>query len=105
MVILYADNITGSIQRAMEVTKRRRKKQMQYNEEMGITPTTIKSSMKDILASIYEADYWTVPDADVQALPIEGKNVKQLEEQRREAARRLDFEKAAAIRDAIRQLQ
>jgi excinuclease ABC subunit B len=62
-VILYADTITGSMQKALHETDRRRKIQQDYNKKMGITPETIKSNIKDILSSIYEADYWTVPAA------------------------------------------
>jgi excinuclease ABC subunit B len=60
-VVLYADTITGSMKRALDETNRRRKIQEEYNKKMKITPETVKSTIKDILSSIYEADYWTVP--------------------------------------------
>ena len=62
-VILYADTITGSMQRALRETERRRRIQESYNEKMQITPESVKSNIKDILSSLYEADYWTVPVA------------------------------------------
>ena len=106
-VILYADRETGSMQRAIRETGRRRKIQSAYNEEMGITPETIKSSIKDVLSSIYESDYWTVPVA------AEGKaeygydeeTLKRLEIQMKEAAKKLEFEEAARIRDKIKEIK
>ena len=62
-VILYADAVTGSMQTAINETERRRKIQKTYNRKAGITPETVHSNIKDILGSIYEADYWTVPTA------------------------------------------
>jgi excinuclease ABC subunit B len=103
-VILYADSITGSMQRAIEETDRRRKKQAEYNEKMGITPETVKSNIKDILSSIYESDYWTVPaETKEEQVPylLDEKELLVLEEQMREAAERLDFERAAELRDRI----
>jgi excinuclease ABC subunit B len=105
-VILYADNITGSMERALGETDRRRKKQAAYNEEMGITPESIKSTIKDILGSIYESDYWTVPvvakEEQAQApYVLDEKELLALEGQMREAAERLDFERAAELRDRI----
>ncbi len=105
-VILYADRITNSIRKAVEETERRRKIQMEYNRRMGITPETVKSNIKDILSSIYEADYWTVPSVEE---PVQGylseEEIQRLEEEMREAAQRLDFEKAAALRDRIKGLR
>lgn len=105
-VILYADAITGSMSRAMEETERRRRIQIEYNREMGITPQTVRSNIKDILSSIYEADYWTVPAVGE---PVEeygsDERLKELEAEMREAADRLDFEKAAIIRDRIKRIK
>ncbi len=105
-VILYADAITGSIKRATEETDRRRKIQMRYNEEMGITPETVKSSIKDILSSIYESDYWTVPvSEEVAEYGCDEETLKRLEAEMREAAKNLDFERAASLRDRIREIK
>ena len=106
-VILYADTITGSMQKALNETERRRKKQEDYNREMGITPETVKSNIKDILSSIYEADYWTAP-AIAEETPGYGydeKTVKRLEAEMKEAAKKLEFERAAKIRDRIREIK
>jgi excinuclease ABC subunit B len=106
-VILYADNITGSIKRAIEETERRRRIQMEYNEKMGITPETVKSKIKDILSSIYEADYWTVPVVEEPEVEydVDEETIKSLEEEMRRAAERLEFEKAAELRDRIKKLK
>ncbi|MBF0564140.1 MAG: excinuclease ABC subunit UvrB [Nitrospirae bacterium] len=106
-VILYADSITGSMRRAIDETTRRRDIQFRYNERMGITPTTIKSNIKNILASIYEADYWTVPAAEETApmtIPDE-ETLKKLESEMKEAAGKLQFERAASLRDKIKKLR
>jgi len=74
---------------------------------MGITPETVKSNIKDILSSIYEADYWTVPVAAEENNDY-GKNdetVKRLESEMKEAAKKLDFERAAKIRDKIKEIK
>jgi excinuclease ABC subunit B len=105
-VILYADVATGSMKRALNETERRRKIQMRYNEEMGITPETVKSSIKDILSSIYESDYWTVPVAeDMAAYGIDEETLKNLEGEMREAAKKLDFERAIELRDRIKEVR
>jgi excinuclease ABC subunit B len=106
-VILYADTITGSMKRALEETNRRRRIQEEYNKKMGITPETVKSNIKNILSSIYEADYWTVPviaEKEMKYGYDEGA-LKKLEEEMREAAKRLEFEKAAMIRDKIKEIK
>jgi excinuclease ABC subunit B len=109
-VILYADNITGSIERAMAETDRRREKQHAYNLAHGITPESIKSHIKDILASPYEKDHVTVPVGVAEdARPFLGSNfqttLKDLEAKMREAASNLEFETAARIRDEIKRLK
>jgi len=106
-VILYADRVTGSMSRAMRETDRRRKKQEAYNKKMGITPMTVKSNIKDILSSIYEADYWTVQAAAEEAAPYgyDDEMLKGLESEMREAAKKLEFERAAKIRDRIKEIR
>ena len=109
-VVLYADLVTESMKRALEETNRRRKIQEAYNRKNGITPETVKKAIPDILTSIYEADYVTVPAVAEEAeeyvsifdLP---KKVSRLKKEMREAAARLDFEKAAEIRDRIKSLE
>ncbi|RMG05523.1 MAG: excinuclease ABC subunit UvrB [Nitrospirae bacterium] len=106
-VILYADRITESMRRAINETERRRKIQMEYNEKMGITPETVKSNIKDILSSIYEADYWTVPSIEEPSeeyAPDVGK-IEELEREMRRAAENLEFERAAELRDRIKKLK
>ncbi len=109
-VILYADRITGSMERAMAETSRRREKQEAYNLEHGITPASIKSSIKDILASPYEKDRVTVPVGVAEdGKPFMGDNfkttLKDLEARMREAAANLEFETAGRLRDEIKRLK
>jgi len=106
-VILYADRVTGSMGRAMRETERRRKKQEAYNKKMKITPKTVKSNIKDILSSIYEADYWTVPAAaeEMAAYGYDDEMLKKLEAEMRNAAQKLEFERAAKIRDRIKEIR
>jgi excinuclease ABC subunit B len=106
-VIMYADTITGSMRKALQETERRRKIQEDYNEKMGITPETVKSNIKDILSSIYEADYWTVPVAaeEKAEYAYDEEAVRRLESEMKEAARGLEFERAARIRDKIREIK
>ena len=110
-VILYADQITGSMERAMAETTRRREKQMAWNEANGITPESVKSRISDILDSVYEKDHVR---ADISQFTDEagamiGNNLKAhleaLDKQMRAAATDLDFEKAARIRDEIKRLR
>ncbi len=106
-VFLYADTITGSMQRALEETKRRRRIQEAYNKKMNITPETVRSNIKDILSSIYEADYWTVPAAAEERAEYgyEEETLKALEAEMKEAAKSLEFERAAKIRDKIKEIK
>ena len=106
-VIFYADVITGSLKRAIDETTRRRKIQEAYNRKMHITPETIKSSIKDIVGSIYESDYWTVSAAaeEEAGYALDDATLKRLEKEMKEAAKDLDFERAAAIRDRIREIK
>jgi excinuclease ABC subunit B len=106
-VILYADTITGSMRRALNETNRRRKMQFEYNKKMGITPESVRSNIKDILSSIYEADYWTVPAAAEEKAEYgyDEETLKRLESEMKEAAKRLEFERAAKIRDKIKEIK
>ncbi|MDP3048989.1 MAG: excinuclease ABC subunit UvrB [Thermodesulfovibrionales bacterium] len=105
--ILYADKITGSIKRTLDETNRRRDIQERYNRDMNITPETVKSNIKDILSSIYESDYWTVPIAAEEKAEYgyDDEALKRLEEEMKEAAKKLDFERAARIRDRIKEIK
>jgi len=108
-VIMYADKITKSIQACLDETKRRRIIQARYNEENNITPETIKKSISNILGSIYEADYMTVPvDAKGRAIPAREEDlpalIKNLTAEMKQAAKNLEFEKAASLRDEIKEL-
>ena len=106
-VILYADTITRSMKRALDETERRRKIQSAYNKKMKITPETVKSEIKDILGSIYESDYFTVPAVAEEKAEYElsEDTIKKLEAEMKEAAKNLDFEKAARIRDKLKELK
>ncbi len=108
-VIMYADRITGGIEVCLRETKRRRQIQQKYNEEQGITPETIQKSITDILTSVYDADYYTVPvvseeetvylsEKDLQSM------IRKMKVEMKKAAENLEFEKAARIRDQLREL-
>jgi len=110
-VVLYADTVTESIRRARQETDRRRQLQTVYNREHGITPESIKKSITDVLSSVDEKDYYTVPAVsdkghaqlitkeEIPAL------IAQLDREMRAAAKRLEFERAADLRDRIRGLE
>ncbi len=106
-VILYADTITRSMKKALEETERRRKIQLTYNKKMKITPETVKSEIKDILSSIYESDYFTVPVVaeEIAEYDLSEDTLKKLQAEMKEAAKKLDFERAAQIRDRIKELK
>ena len=109
-VIMYGDQITRSMAMALEETRRRRRIQEGFNQTHNITPTSIRKSIKNILSSVYEADYYTVPlIAEAREEYISTKEipkvVKKLRKEMREAAQELDFERAALLRDRIRHLQ
>jgi excinuclease ABC subunit B len=103
-VILYADRITDSIKKAIGETERRRTIQAAYNADMGITPETVNSQIKDILGYIYEADYGfqLMAAEDPAEYNLKESSIKALESEMKEAAKRLEFEKAAEIRDRIK---
>ncbi|WP_343520790.1 excinuclease ABC subunit UvrB [Sphingomonas sp.] len=107
-VILYADRITGSMERALNETNRRREKQQAYNAEHGITPTTIKRNIGDIIAHVASKDQVTVEIEDGPAHMV-GHNlrayIEELEKKMRDAAANLEFEEAGRLRDEIRSLE
>jgi excinuclease ABC subunit B len=111
-VILYADQITGSMQRAMDETSRRRAKQAAFNAANGITPQSVKANISDILDSPYERDHVRIDIKGKGAASegaLVGSNFKThlaaLEKQMRDAAADLDFETAARLRDEIKRLR
>jgi excinuclease ABC subunit B len=106
-VILYADTITRSMKRALDETERRRKIQSSYNKKMKITPETVKSEIKDILGSIYESDYFTVPAVaeEKEEYELSEAAIRKLESEMKEAAKNLDFERAAQIRDKLKEMK
>ena len=108
-VILYADKITGSMQRAMDETDRRRAKQIAYNEEHGITPQTVKKNVDDILAGLYQGDVDMNRVTATIDKPMAGQNLQAvldgLKTDMRVAAENLEFEEAARLRDEIKRLE
>jgi excinuclease ABC subunit B len=109
-VILYADRETGSIRRAVEECARRREAQLAYNAEHGITPESVTKQLDDVLHSVYEMDYVTVPlaaeEAAVYRSPAEVQGeIERLRGRMVAAAADLEFEEAARCRDEIRRLE
>ncbi|MDX8410144.1 MAG: excinuclease ABC subunit UvrB [Mariprofundales bacterium] len=105
-VILYADRVTGSMERAMGETDRRREKQMQWNVDHHITPTSINKGIKDILGSVYAMDYGDIPEvAEPESQPLHGaalqQQIRELERKMTQAAADLRFEEAAKLRDEL----
>jgi excinuclease ABC subunit B len=108
-VILYADRVTGSMERAMAETGRRREKQREYNEAHGITPTTIKRGIQDIVAHTASRDGVLIDTGDAERNNLVGHNlrayIQDLEKRMRAAAADLEFEEAGRLRDEIRRLE
>ena len=110
-VIMYADHITGSMQRAIDETNRRREKQVAYNTEHDITPYTVVKAVRDVLESKKVAEaksyYKVVNTKEVQTLPLDQilLAVTDMEKEMKTAARALDFETAAQLRDEIGRLK
>jgi excinuclease ABC subunit B len=109
-VIMYADVITGSMKEAIAETERRRVVQEEYNRAHNITPESIRKSIRDLLESVPERDYYTVeavrePEARWESAAALAAHVAELEAAMKEAAKRLDFERAAELRDRIKALK
>ncbi|MET0587794.1 MAG: UvrB/UvrC motif-containing protein, partial [Novosphingobium sp.] len=108
-VILYGDRITGSMERAMAETDRRREKQNAYNLEHGITPATIKRHIADIIADTASRDGVLIDIEDDERNNLVGHNlrayIEELEKRMRAAAGDLEFEEAGRLRDEIRRLE
>ncbi len=109
-VVMYADHVTESMAGTIRETDRRRELQAAYNTERGITPESIRSSIRELLQTVYERDYYTV---EVEETPVEQfespaalkRRIEELEARMKEAARRLDFEQAAELRDRVKALR
>ena len=108
-VIMYADHITGSMERAMKETERRRAKQMAYNLEHGITPQTVKKNVEDVLAGLYKGDTDMARVTAKIDKQLHGANLETvlngLRADMRKAAENLEFEEAARLRDEIKRLE
>lgn len=108
-VILYADNVTDSMKRAINETERRRRLQAAFNKEHGITPQTVIRSLGSPLIKIYDADYVDIPIAAEKTTAYSPSDlprmIRRLKKEMKEAAQQLEFEKAAELRDRIRDLE
>ncbi|MCT4682409.1 MAG: helicase-related protein, partial [Roseicyclus sp.] len=108
-VIMYADRITGSMERAMRETERRRAKQIAYNEAHGITPATVRKNVEDVLAGLYKGDVDMNRVTAKVEKPLVGANLAAhldgLRAQMRKAAENLEFEEAARLRDEVKRLE
>ena len=108
-VIMYADKVTGSMERALAETNRRRAKQIAYNEEHGITPETVKKNVEDVLAGLYKGD--TDMNRVTASIDkgMQGSNLQAvlegMRDDMRKAAENLEFEEAARLRDEIKRLE
>jgi excinuclease ABC subunit B len=109
-VIFYADKETNSMRKTLSETKRRRTVQNDYNQKHGITPATIKKQIREILSTVYEADYYTIPVAaeeektylTPEAIP---RKIVALEKEMVVYAQKYEYEKAAELRDEVRKLR
>jgi len=109
-VIMYADRVTGSMREAIAETERRRVVQDEYNRAHGITPESVRRSIRDLLESVPERDYYTVeveraPETQWESPAALAAHLAELETAMKDAARRLDFERAAELRDRIKALR
>ena len=108
-VIMYADKVTGSMERALRETERRRTKQIAYNEAHGITPETVKKNVEDVLAGLYQGDTDQSRVTAKIEKPMAGQNLAAvldgLRADMRKAAENLEFEEAARLRDEVKRLE
>ena len=106
-VVMYADTITGSMDRAIKETERRRKIQMDYNKEHGIVPKTIKKEVRDVIGNIMVAEEAETYEVDSTGLSEKekAKLIKEYTAEMKDAAKNLQFERAAELRDMIKKLE
>ena len=106
-VVMYADTITGSMDRAIKETERRRKIQMDYNKEHGIVPKTIKKDVRDVIGNIMVAEEAETYEVDSTGLSEKekAKLIEEYTDEMKEAAKNLQFERAAELRDMIKKLE